>query len=328
MSAYDSVAMHRLMVGDEVRTSAFRHSILATVRPGDVVVDVGAGSAILCLFAVMAGAVRVYGIERAAGAAALGRRVINDNGVADRVQIIEGSAETVRVPEPADVVVSEWLGVFGIDENMLAPVLVARDRWLKPGGFMIPGEVTAWIAPAWHPAGADAFRFRTNEYGVNLIALAPFHPDQIVWLPTGSQTSDLRANPQPLWIINPLLTPAADAVRPFAAQLTFEVSGPFNCLVTWFSAELPGEVSLTNGPGAPPTHWGQFLYPVANGADATPTDRLDVGFHCVPKPGGGSDQLWASQVNSGALEVHDSRRVPRPPGMPPWRRYDDSARTT
>lgn len=122
MSAYDSVAMHRVMVADEVRTSAFRDSILATVKPGDVVVDVGAGSAILSMFAVQAGAARVYGIERAPGAAALARRVVNDNGLADRVSIVEGSAESVRLPEPADVVVSEWLGVFGVDENMLPPV--------------------------------------------------------------------------------------------------------------------------------------------------------------------------------------------------------------
>ena len=171
------------MVGDDVRTSAFRASIAATVRPGDVVLDVGAGSGILSLFAAQAGAARVYGIERAPAAAALARRIVADNGLDDRVQIVDGDAESALLPEPVDVIVSEWCGVFGVDENMLAPVLAARDRWLKPGGRLIPGPVTAWIAPVFDPAGVEATAFHSRAYGLDLTALAPFGPDEAVWLP-------------------------------------------------------------------------------------------------------------------------------------------------
>jgi hypothetical protein len=45
-----------------------------------------------------------------------------------------------------DVIVSEWLGGLEIDERVLVPVIVARDRWLKPGGVMIPRLVMAWAA--------------------------------------------------------------------------------------------------------------------------------------------------------------------------------------
>jgi len=43
----------------------------------------------------------------------------------------------VELPERVDVIVSEWLGGYGVDENMFAPLLAARDRWLKPGGRMV-----------------------------------------------------------------------------------------------------------------------------------------------------------------------------------------------
>lgn len=48
-----------LCLRDEERTSSFHEAMRAVVRPGAVVLDVRAGSSILSLFAVGAGAGRV-----------------------------------------------------------------------------------------------------------------------------------------------------------------------------------------------------------------------------------------------------------------------------
>jgi protein arginine N-methyltransferase 3 len=39
-----------------------------------------------------------------------------------------------------DVIISEWMGYALLYESMLDSVLVARDRFLKPGGIMVPSQ--------------------------------------------------------------------------------------------------------------------------------------------------------------------------------------------
>lgn len=41
-----------------------------------------------------------------------------------------------------DVLVSEWMGYCLLYESMLSSVLYARDRWLKPGGAILPDTAT------------------------------------------------------------------------------------------------------------------------------------------------------------------------------------------
>jgi predicted RNA methylase len=103
---YAEFEVHRTMIRDRVRTEAFRRAIDSVVRRGDIVLDVGAGSGILSVFAARAGAARVYAVERTS-VAVLAEEVAAANGVAEIVQVIHSDILDVEPPERVDVIVSE-----------------------------------------------------------------------------------------------------------------------------------------------------------------------------------------------------------------------------
>ena len=178
---YAELEVHRTMIRDRVRTEAFRRAIESVVRSGDVVLDVGAGSGILSLFAARAGAACVYAAERTT-VAAVAQALAAANGVAEIVQVFHGDVTEIELPGRVDVIVSEWLGGSGIDEGMPGPVIAARDRWLKPGGVMIPRLVTAWTALAGDRYSGEMVQFlRDNPYGLTLDPLAEMTVNEIFY---------------------------------------------------------------------------------------------------------------------------------------------------
>lgn len=57
--------------------------------------------------------------------------------------MIEEIDKTVELqPHSVDVLLSEWMGYCLLYESMLGSVLYARDRWLKPGGAILPDTAT------------------------------------------------------------------------------------------------------------------------------------------------------------------------------------------
>lgn len=51
--------------------------------------------------------------------------------------------EEIELPvEKVDCIISEWMGYFLFYESMLDTVLYARDKWLVPGGIILPDKAT------------------------------------------------------------------------------------------------------------------------------------------------------------------------------------------
>jgi SAM-dependent methyltransferase len=316
---YAEFEVHRTMICDRVRTDAFRRAIEEVVRPGDVVLDVGAGSGILSIFAAMAGASRVYAVE-ATTIAALADQLAAANGVSDIVRVVQGDMFDVELPERVDVIVSEWLGGFGVDEGMLVPVIAARDRWLKPGGAMIPRSVTAWTALVNDSYVGETLQFlRENPYGLRFDSLAEITANEIIYSGTFRHLSvdDQRSAPAELWRTDAERVTIEQAMAPHEAetQLAVHDHGWANALALWFRSELSPGVSLSIGPDDAPTHWGMTTAPLRDPVEVTPGTTIRVRVSTSLARPVGTWTSWAIALPDSEWEEHDEQSV--------WQEIDD-----
>ena len=310
---YAELEVHRTMICDRVRTEAFRRAIDSTVRPGDIVLDVGAGSGILSMFAARAGAARVYAVERTT-VAVVAQELAAANGLAEIVQVIHGDVIDVELPERVDVIVSEWLGGFGIDEGMLASVIAARERWLKPGGVMIPRTATAWAALAHDRYLDETVGFmRDNPYGLRLDGLVEMTVNEISYSGTFRHLAagDRRSEPGRMWTTDADLISIEEAQAPHEAETLLQVRehGTANALALWFSAELAPGISLSVGPGDPPTHWGMTTAPLRSPIELTPGIGVRAKVRTAPARPVGTWTSWAIGMPGADWEEHDEQSV-------------------
>jgi len=310
---YAEFEVHRTMIRDRVRTEAFRRAIDSVVRPGDIVLDVGAGSGILSVFAARAGAARVYAVEQTS-VVVLAQELAAANGVDEIVHVIHDDILDVEAPERVDVVVSEWLGGFGIDEGMLVPVIAARDRWLKPGGVLIPHSVTAWAALVHDRYLGDMLSFlRDNPYGLRLEDLVHKTVNEILYSGTFRHlaAADRRSEPSRLWTTDADMIPLAQAQAPHEAdtRLTVREQGTANALALWFSADLAPGISISVGPGDPPTHWGMTTAPLISPVQLTPGMVVRARVRTTPARPNGTWTSWAIALPGADWEEHDEQAV-------------------
>ena len=158
--AFGDPTVHAMMLNDRARTGGFLKAIGRVVRPGDVVLDIGTGTGVLAVGAARAGAGRVYAIE-AGAMAGVARGVIEANGVADRVAVVEAWSTQLKLPERADVLLAEIIGEQPFQERVLEVTRDARARLLKPEARLIPSRLRVYGRPVGIPAEFLASRLLT-----------------------------------------------------------------------------------------------------------------------------------------------------------------------
>jgi protein arginine N-methyltransferase 1 len=159
------------MLKDEVRTLSYRNAIYQSQHlfKDKVVLDVGCGTGILCMFAAKAGARLVIGVDMSS-IIDHARVIVEKNGFSDRIVLLQGKMEEVELPVPkVDIIVSEWMGYALLYETMLNTVLIARDRYLAPGGLLFPDKATMFLSAIEDGQyREEKIEFWDNVYGFDM----------------------------------------------------------------------------------------------------------------------------------------------------------------
>ncbi|KAF8073244.1 coatomer subunit beta-1 [Scenedesmus sp. PABB004] len=262
--SYSHFGIHEEMLKDTIRTRAYMNSILNNkfMFKDKVVLDIGCGTGILSLFAAKAGAAHVYGIE-CSSIAEQAKAIVADNDYADRVTIIQGKVEEVDLPvKEVDIIISEWMGYFLLYESMLDTVIHARDRWLKPGGLVLPDACTlslCGIEDAQYRA--DKIDFWDDVYGFNMrvikdLAMAEPLVDTVEHTQVCTSSCLLKK-----FDITQMTKDDAAFSAPFS--ITATRNDYIHALVGYFDVAFAAchkPVTFSTGPCARTTHWKQTVF--------------------------------------------------------------------
>lgn len=138
---------HQLMLDDEIRMAAYKSAIQEAVKPGMMVLDLGTGTGILGLWALQAGAKRLYAIEVNAKVIPTATATFENGGFAGKYEIFHGYSNDITLPSRVDLIISEIIGNLGDNENFTPILNDAHKRFLKPDGRMLPLSVRSQLVP-------------------------------------------------------------------------------------------------------------------------------------------------------------------------------------
>lgn len=300
---YEFLYHQKEMLEDGLRMNAYHDAVMRNAKlfEGRVVLDVGCGSGILAIWSAQAGARRVYAVE-ATRMAKHARTLMEHNKLENVVTVLEGTVESLELPEQVDIIISEWMGYFLLRESMLDSVLHARDKWLRPGGMLFPSHATLYLAPIVsdeHAEKADqydeeldsweAFVQRTQQvYGVDFRVLGDrFENEQRKYFLQTSRWTDVKPSAllgEPCALVTlDLSTVTVEELKtlncPFKARISeekfalqeFDGPGELHAFCGWFDVDFRGSsgepaavpVKLTTQPVEhASTHWGQQVFHV------------------------------------------------------------------
>lgn len=269
---FPALAFHRFCLVDKA-CEVFRQAIFQTVKAGDVVVDLGAGTGVLAYFACQAGAGRVYAVESDDVIRLAGEISVN-NGFQDQVVLIQDMSFRVRLPERADILVTNTLESFGLNGGILGSVIDARKRLLKENAVIVPHSIELYVAPVELP---ELYQQHIDFWDKKLHEL---DFSSVLGFATNNHYP-VRIDHTP-FLGEPALLTRIDLYKVDTSDIRVDISalatksGVMHGFVAWFAAELAEGIRFSNEPGLDETEYAQSFFPLDRPMRLEEGDRLTI----------------------------------------------------
>ena len=262
------------MIADNGRTAAYAEALKRRVTPNSVVVEIGTGSGFFALLAARLGARKVYAIEYG-DAIQFGRDTALANGLEGKIEFIQNLSTEVQLPEKADVVVCEIHGILPPFQGSLKAIMDARDRFLAPGGHLIPQRETLWAALV--ESAERHYKFAGvwggHEYGIDMTAIRPAAVNS--WEKAEFRPGELITAPE-RWAVLDYAVLASPHVRG-ETQWEIQEDRTAHGVGAWFDWEGVEGVNFSNSPLSGERHiFGQGFFPWPAPVKLRRGDRVHV----------------------------------------------------
>lgn len=289
-----SVAEYGQMIADSLRVDAYERALAQAVKPGSVVLDIGAGTGFFSILACLMGASRVYAVEPG-DAIYVARKIAADSGLSDRIEFIQDLSTRVTLARRADTIVSDLRGVVPLFKQNIASVIDARARLLAPGGTLIAARDQMWAAlveakelydslvQPWERLDGVDMR-AARRVVLNNSTKERFDAEQLLTAPARWGEIDYATVEE----INYSNRIELEALR----------QGHAHGFALWFDSVLAKGVFLTNAPGRPALIYGNQFFPFLNPVMLEAGDRIAIDLKATTV---GDNYLWqwATEVKSG-----------------------------
>jgi len=230
-----SISEFGWMIRDERRMQAYDQALRAAVKPGCVVLDLGCGAGIFALLACKYGAGKVYAIEPN-DSIILARKFADANGYSDRIEFIQALSQDVSLSEKADVIVADLRGMLPLYDGNIESMIDARDRFLAPGGRLIPLKDTMYAAVFSSEASYREVEFPwlKNDYDLDLTAGFSFVTNS--WIKKMTPDFQLCSNARVWGEIH--YPSASETSLKGQVKLDIQSDGIAHGISIWFDAEI------------------------------------------------------------------------------------------
>ncbi|OUS43892.1 molecular co-chaperone STI1 [Ostreococcus tauri] len=260
---------HYDMLNDASRNNAYEAAIKRAIAHRkkqnlrNEVLDVGAGSGLLSMFAMRAGADRVYAAEMSNHMCDAGEETVCMNGYGTSIMFLNRDARRLFTKESeglikhglkpdgvmpemdrkSDILVYEVFDSGLIGEGALHIVGMAKHRLLASNATIIPSSATVYAQPIQlridHVSGFDCsqanrWRWRSDYEGINLELCRDKWKPLAPW----KEVFDFDFNNY------------MENLQPTQRALEFDIDdeGVFNAVAFWFKLQLDEETELTTSP--------------------------------------------------------------------------------
>jgi protein arginine N-methyltransferase 1 len=301
------IELQRKLLGDKIRNEAFHRALQRVIEKGKTtVVDVGSGTGFLAFLAARLGAKHCTLIEYG-DILDTSRTLAKRNGIRNCTFIRKHSMDVKGIP-PVDVMVSETLGNYALEENIIETIEDAK-RFLVPGGTIIPGIIKQFVCPVitdrlqkeidvMADVGFDLDFAEAREICLHNIYVKTVKKEDLLAGKDVAKQWDLID-----------FSKKNASVRTAAVRFEPTSSVTISGLALWWEAELVPGVCLSTSPFEPPTHWEQIYLPLLQAIVVKPGQTLEVVLTSDTRPKTKINLTWEARLLDTAGKPVTSQKL-------------------